>query len=409
MLKRLEGAATTGGPPGVWRVPGMQPMLAATGLGFAGVSLLMPVAPLWAIHGGADDLVAGLVNTVLMGSTVLAQLLVVRLLDRYGWQRSLALGLLLLGLPALAHLATDRPAVVVALAAVRGLGFGILTVCGASAVAALVEPARRGRAIGAYGLGIALPQCVLVPIAPWLAERAGFWLVFAGAAVPLLGVPLTGRVARALHPAEDEPTAPEGPADRAGLRRALVGPVAALVVITAAGGAILTFTSRLIPGQAAVYLALLAFTATAALARWGIGHLADRRGPAPAIAPLLFAGALGLGAIAAGAAAGTGFGGAPLVVAGMLVVGAAYGGLQNLTLVQAFAAAGERSRSSVSVVWNIGFDGGTGLGAFAAGALATASSYSVAYVVLAAVTAAVGTGWAAARWRGSAREGSAST
>jgi len=51
-----------------------------------------------------------------------------------------------------------------ALAALRGLGSGVVTVCGATAVAALVEPARRGRAIGALGLASAAPQFILVPI-----------------------------------------------------------------------------------------------------------------------------------------------------------------------------------------------------------------------------------------------------
>lgn len=71
----------------------------------------------------------------------------------------------------------------------------------------------------------------------------------------------------------------------------------------------------------------------------------------------------------------------------------AYGGLQNLTLAQAFAAAGESARSSVSIVWNLSFDAGTGLGAFATGAIATATSYSVAFGVLAAAAGVVGGCW----------------
>jgi len=68
----------------------------------------------------------------------------------------------------------------------------------------------------------------------------------------------------------------------------------------------------------------------------------------------------------------------------------AYGGLQNLTLAQAFTAAGEPARSSVSIAWNLSFDAGTGLGAFAAGAIATATSYSVAFGVLALAVGLVG-------------------
>jgi predicted RNA methylase len=76
------------------------------------------------------------------------------------------------------------------------------------------------------------------------------------------------------------------------------------------------------------------------------------------------------------------------------LAGTAYGGLQNLTLAQSFTVAGEQARSSVSIAWNLSFDAGTGLGAFAAGAIATAASYSVAFAVLALAIGLVGGGWA---------------
>jgi hypothetical protein len=43
--------------------------------------------------------------------------------------------------------------------------------------------------------------------------------------------------------------------------------------------------------------------------------------------------------------------------------------------------AGEPAQGSVSIAWNLSFDAGTGLGAFAVGAIATATSYSVAFAV----------------------------
>lgn len=400
---RTNDVTGSRGAPSVWRAPGMPALLGSTALGFAGFALLMPVAPLWVLDGGADELGAGVVNGVLMLCTVLAQLLVARVLARIGWRWTLTLGAVLLGAPAPAHLLTDDVWAVTLLAAVRGLGFGIITVCGATGVAALVEPARRGRAIGAYGLAIAAPQFLLVPVAPWFADRVGFWLVFTLAVVPLLAVPLAPPVARALR-ASDRPSAesarPAGRPDAAGLRRALTGPIAALLAITAAGGAVLTFTPSLDPDPTVVYVALLVFTGTAALFRWGIGGYADRRGAAPAIAPLLFVGAAGLAAVAGAAASDHGAAGRTLLIAGLLAVGAAYGGLQNLTLVQSFAAAGERARSAVGTAWNVGFDAGTGLGALAAGAVATSASYTASYTALAVLTALVGAAWAVSRWQG---------
>ena len=115
-------------------------LLGSAMLWFAGFALLVPVAPLWVIRGGSDDLGAGLVTGVMMACTVLAQLSMHHVLAGLGWRWTLVLGAGLLGLPALGHLATDRLWPVIALAALRGLGFGIVTVCGATAVASFVEP-----------------------------------------------------------------------------------------------------------------------------------------------------------------------------------------------------------------------------------------------------------------------------
>jgi hypothetical protein len=371
-------------------------LLGASALWFCGFALLVSIAPLWVIHGGGGNLGAGLVTAVMMACTVLAQLSMRRVLAGLGWRRTLMLGSGLLGLPALGHLATDALWPVTALAALRGLGFGIVTVCGATAVAALVEPARRGRAIGAYGLALAAPQFVLVPIAPWLVGRAGFGLVFVLAVVPALAIPLAWPIARAM---QDRPTPQAGTGDdasatrRTGLWRVLAGPIAALVVITASGGAILTFAPHFLPGSALGFGGLLAFTGAAAVARWRAGGIADRLGPTVAIAPMLFTGAIGLAAIGL-TADGIGTPGRRvLVLCGLLLTGVAYGGLQNLTLTQAFLAAGEPARSSVSIAWNLSFDAGTGIGAFAVGAIATVASYSAAFIVLAVAAGLVGSWW----------------
>ena len=390
----MEGRSPGAGAGSVWRVPGMPWLLGSAALWFAGFALLVPVAPLWVIRGGSDDLGAGLVTGVMMACTVLAQLSMRRVLAGLGWRWTLVLGAGLLGLPALGHLATDRLWPVIALAAVRGFGFGIVTVCGATAVAFFVGPGRRGRALGALGLAIAAPQFILVPIAPWLAERAGFGLVFVLAVLPALAIPLAWPIARAVGDRDRAPADDSGHGPGARLWRVLAGPIAALVVITASGGAILTFTPRVLASPALGFAGLLAFTGAGAVSRWGAGGIADRFGATPAIAPLLFTGALGLAAIGLRADSVHDTAGRTLVVSGLLLVGLAYGGLQNLTLTQAFAIAGEPARQSVSIAWNLSFDAGTGLGAFVVGAIATATSYSVAFAVLALAAGSVGGWWA---------------
>ena len=411
------GAVKTAAPGSVWRVHGMPWLLGSSALWFSGFALLLPVAPLWAIRGGSGGLGAGLVTGVMMACTVLSQLAMRRVLPGLGWRWTLVLGSVLLGLPALGNLATDGLWAVLALAALRGLGFGIVTVCAANAVAALVEPARRGRAIGALGLASASPQFVLVPLAPWLAERAGFDVVFVLAVLPALAVPFAWPIAQAIGASEDasekasedasekaSEDAGEGAGDRApadghvhaaptALWRALAGPIAALVVITASGGAILTFTPHILTSPALGFWGLLAFTGAAAVSRWAAGGVADRYGPTVAVAPLLFTGALGLAAIGLELDSIHHAGSRIVALAGLLLAGVAFGGLQNLTLARAFIAAGEPARSTVSIAWNLSFDAGTGVGAIATGAIATATSYSAAFIALAAAVAVVGACW----------------
>src|SRR5688500_9281529 len=156
----------------------MPPLVVMTCAGFSGYALLLTVAPLWAVHGGATTAGSGLVNGVLLLFTVLTQLLVPRALRRFGWGQVLTVGLVLLGVPGVLFSLSDELGPVLALSAVRGIGFGVLTVTGSAAVAALVGVERRGEAIGAYGLAVAAPNLVLLPAGPWIAESFGYSAVF---------------------------------------------------------------------------------------------------------------------------------------------------------------------------------------------------------------------------------------
>src|SRR4051794_20228510 len=157
--------------------------------GFSGYAALLAVAPLWVVEGGSTAAGAGLVNGVLLAATVLTQLAVPRALATWGTGRVLVTGLLLLGLPAPAYLLSDELGWVLGLSAVRGVGFGILTVVGSTVVAQLVPASRRGAAIGVYGLSVAVPNLLLLPGSVPVVERWGFAPVFWMGALPLLGVP----------------------------------------------------------------------------------------------------------------------------------------------------------------------------------------------------------------------------
>jgi MFS family permease len=364
----------------VWRAPGMLDLALLSVFGFSGYAALLATAPLWAINGGATAAGSGLVNGVLLAATVLAQLAVPRALVSWGTGRVLVAGLLLLGVPAPGYLLSDGLGWILGLSAVRGLGFGILTVVGSTVVAHLVPASRRGAAIGVYGLAVAVPNLVLLPGSVPVVDRWGFTPVFWAAALPVLAVPPALKLARVLRDAGHDRPVPTDDGFLVG--RTLIGivpPTVVLFSVTMAGGAVLTFAPQLTdPGTAAVVLLIMGITT--ALSRWLMGAIADRSGAAPFLAPLLTGAAIAMAVCAWAVARDQGV----VLIAAATALGLCYGALQNLTLVVAFAAVGRQQLPAASAVWNIGFDIGTASGAVLAGVLATAYSFPVSLATMAA-------------------------
>jgi MFS family permease len=373
----------------------MPALLVLTASGFAGFSALLPVVPLWAVDGGANEAGAGLVNGVLLLATVLTQPFVPRLLSRLGTGRVLAAGLALLGVPPLLLLISDQLTWILLLSIVRGIGFGVLTVAGSTVVATLVPRAQHGAAIGAYGAAIAVPQVILIPVGPWLAESAGFWAIFALGTLPILGISSAPRLARILREQEatlarHPPSGGSSAANSAGSRwrplaGSLLGPMVLLGGVTLAGGALITFAPQMSSVAAATAGGLALLTFSAAVTRWGVGGLADRHGAKPFLWPLVLLSVIGL-ILTAIAVKNPETTSVLLFLAGLTLVGIAFGGLQNLTLLLCLAAVKREQYGTASAVWNIGFDLGTAVGSVLIGTLAAGFSFSTALLVAAGIS-----------------------
>ncbi len=367
----------------------MGPLVVYSLTGFSGYALLLPVAPLWAVHGGAGAAGAGLVNGVLLGTTVLAQFAVPWLLRSVGYARGTTLGLVLMATGAALQVASDALPWILLCAAVRGAGFGILTVTGSAIVAHLAPPRLRGRMIGVYGLAVAVPNLLLMPAGVPLVGLAGFTPVLLLAALPLAGIPSAVRLghlvesALAAKAADEavESAAPGGDVvsePRTSLLAAVGPPTIVLLAATLAGGALLTFIPQVTTSGIAG-LALLLMGVAAAAARYGAGNLADA-GPGVGqqwLAPFLLLSAAGT----ALCAWGTYDESRAWLLIGGLLAGAGYGALQNLTLVSAFHRAGPGRVDQTSTVWNAGFDGGTALGSVMVGVVASTWGFPTAFAV----------------------------
>ena len=207
--------------------------------------------------------------------------------------------------------------------------------------AVLAPPGRHGEAVGLYGLAIAVPNLLVVPGAVALAQNVAFWPVVVLATCPVLAVPL----ALAIGVGHRPPVAHEKAGHRRAARAAVL-PSVVLLTITLAGGGVTTFLPIERPNGYLATLALLLFALTAALGRWRVGRFADRTGTRLLLPGTVLLGVVGLAALAAGLWHGVDV----LLLGGAAVFGTAYGAVQNLTLVVAFARARGRGVSTVSAV-----------------------------------------------------------
>ncbi len=371
------------------RSPGMPALIAMSLLGFTSFFLTLSALPLWAVDQGVPEALAGLVTTVMLVATVGCQVLVPAAVRLIGQPATLAVGLFALGAPTPLLLLSDQLGWLLAVSAVRGLGFAILTVLTPLVATQIAPPGSHGRAIGLYGLAVAVPNVAAVPLAVALTDAGHFPVVAGLGAVPVLAIPLVRRF-------PPPPPARPRQAGRARLPVAsLAGILGLLLALTLSGGGIFAIVPvQLNESGAVVTWALLLLGVTSALARWRAGSLADRAGPARLLPACAVVGVLGLGLLGWGAA-GTGAGPGALVVLGAAIFRLAYGGAQNLTLLLSFELAGPDRRTPASAAWNATYDAGTAIGALLIGAVAAGSSLTVAMlgcaglVVVTAVVAVV--------------------
>ena len=345
-----------------------------------GFQLLLSVVPLYADKVGGGSSGAGLATAAFMLSTVLTQIQMPRILDRYGYRRALTAGLLFLGVPALFYTYAGTLVTILAVTLVRGVGFGIVTVVFAALIVELAPPGRRGEALGLLGLAITLPTVFCNALGLWLAGRFGFEVVFLlGGLFPLLGLVMIPGIRFVVPAREDEGG---GAGFFAGLARAPLRRIFLLFAATTmAAGVIVTFLPLAVPGSgvfsAAGALLVVGITSTAS--RWWGGRFGDRHDPRLLLTPGLLACALGV--------AGLPFGGS-LMLAGAVLFGGGFGLLQNSTLIIMMGRVSKSEYGLGSTLWNAAFDAGTGTGAFSFGFVISAVGFAWSFSICSALLAA---------------------
>jgi predicted MFS family arabinose efflux permease len=393
--------------PGL-RGRGFALLIAATAIGLCGFAAVLPLVPLWATRGGAGEFGAGSTTAAFMLTTVLTQLGMPWLLERGGYRWAFPVGALVMGLPTPLFALTADLGPLVAVSAVRGVGFGMVSVAGTVLAARLVPHHQVGRATGYYGLAVGLPQVLILPGGVALALNIGFdtafWLT---GLCSVLGAVLAwgiwyvdgGRNRVALR-STSRSAARDAPAGRP-LLRALAAPLVLMLLTASSAGAVITFLA--IPLEQEAWLvggALAAYALAVVVGRWSAGMLHDRHRRTLLLLPGMVGAVAGMALVTAGlwsVGDSPGAGTALLVLLGSAVFGLGFGAVQNETVTLMLNRAGPAGYGRASAVWNIGFDAGSGAGAVVLGLLIQMTGYGPAFAVtavalLASVPLAVGGG-----------------
>ncbi|MFJ5827907.1 MFS transporter [Streptomyces sp. NPDC093089] len=334
--------------------------------------LLLSVVPGYATAGGGGGGTAGLATGALMLATVVGELATPVIINRYGYRVVLAVGLGLLGAPALALTCSRQLWWIVVVCLLRGLGFAFTVVAGGALTASLIPVERRGEGLALVGVVGGVPSLVALPLGVWLAAHAGYGAVFTAGAVAalaaLVSVPgLPDRIRASGRPV--------GVAE--GLRTVELRRPAVVVAVTAvAAGVVVTFLPLAAPASATglVAVALFVQPATATVARWLAGWYGDRRGPGGLVMPGLLLSAAGTLMMALTNSPVT-------LVCAVGVFGIGFGITQNATLTLMYARVPAAGFGTVSALWNLAYDAGMGVGAVAFGWLVAGTGYPWAFAL----------------------------
>ncbi|MFR9705323.1 MFS transporter [Corynebacterium striatum] len=373
----------------VWSVPGYAATMVAVAAAFSAWSILLPVVPLAVLESGGSATLAGASTGAFMATTVMTQIATPRMLRSFGYRPVMAASALLLGVPAFGHLLGNEAWVVLLFSALRGIGFGALTVAENALIAEITPPRLLGKATGMIGVFIGFSQMLFLPAGIAMGQAWGFGTVYITAGIiGIVGFLMCLRVPR-LKAAR--PSAAPQQYAVAPMWKLVAVPALALTTFSMSYGVVSTFIAPAareldpVKGAAVGGLLLSVVGAAAMVLRYLAGVVADRLGrPGTLYIPAQVAAALGVGLIALTLGQGWSLW---LLVLGAVIYGGSFGIAQNEALLSMFNRVPREKISEASAVWNIFYDVGTGLGSTVLGAIVAGSGYSGAFGVGAAIIA----------------------
>lgn len=390
----------------IWECPGVRGALVAVGSAFGSFALLLPLVPAAVLANGGTEAAAGATTAIFMAATVITQMFTPAMLRRMGYLPVVVISAVLLGLPALGYSFGDSLALYLSISAIRGIGFGALTVAASALVAELVPQRLLGKASGWMGVVIGFAELVGLPLGLAIADMTStntVYYIAAGIAIVAglmsLAVP---NVKAHRRDADDASTRPQ-----VAIWKLVLIPAGAMCTVAMGFGTVSSFLPTAVvdtdpkAGVIVASVVLSMIGGAQMVFRYWAGSFTDRVGaPGKLMIPGLALTIAGLATMSAVVGLGLNVW---LAVLGAFVFGAGFGMVQNEALMLMFARLPRTKVSEASAIWNISFDSGTGSGSIVMGVIAGHYAYQGAFaaaaLIILAATVAVLADQLAGRYR----------
>lgn len=345
---------------------------------FLSFYLLLPTLPLYALQHGMGESEIGLIIGAFALTSLVVRPYVGRAIDRRGRKGMLLLGTAVFLTASLAYHYTRTVGSLLALRLLHGSGMGFFTTAASAVVTDLAPTARRGEAMGYFGMAANLAMAVGPALGMRLISDGTFsGLFLAAGGVALVAVLLGTGVPETL-PAGTTP-----PLSAPLFSRRALFPAGAMLTLCVTYGGVVSFLP-LLGRQVGMGNPGLFFTVYAVflvLTRPQAGLLSDRVGRAAVVLPGMALVAAAMVTLAAASAPGW------LLLAGALYgvgFGAAHPALMALTADRVEAA----ERGQAMATFYAALELGIGSGSVLLGVLLAYSSFPAMFAAAAAVAAA---------------------
>jgi MFS family permease len=291
----------------------------ATGCFYLSFYFILPVMPLYVASLGGTSSQIGLIIGLFAAMAMLMRPPSGWLIDTRGTRPILVTGMAIFLLASLGYIATSSVEPILALRLFHGIGMGLFPTAATVVIAELAPPARRGEAMGWFGITNSLGLIFGPVLGPAVATRLGFPALFLLAA----GVAGIGLVCIYAVPTGEPPNRPAR-LPRLGdfFSRAAVLPSLMLLLLYIPYGMVVAFIPIVAKARGLENPGLFyaAFAVAMLLVRAKAGEISDRRGRATVILPGMIVTSLSFlvlgltsgaaGVLAGGIILGLGFGSA---------------------------------------------------------------------------------------------------